>query len=75
MAQSYKKTKVAVRNFDNIKTFATCPDTSVEATNDFGPIVEYEKKPISIEKILSIKSTACTAANKCSVCSKDVGNS
>ncbi|XP_052693198.1 uncharacterized protein LOC128171451 [Crassostrea angulata] len=74
LAQSYKITNVAVRNFDNIKTLTTCPDTAFEATNDIGPIVESEKKPISVEKIIRIKSAACTAANKCSVCSKDVGN-
>uniref|UniRef100_A0A8W8JXU9 Uncharacterized protein n=1 Tax=Magallana gigas TaxID=29159 RepID=A0A8W8JXU9_MAGGI len=71
LAQSYKITNVAVRNFDNIKTLTTC---AFEATNDIGPIVESEKKPISVEKIIRIKSAACTAANKCSVCSKDVGN-
>ncbi|XP_062608970.1 uncharacterized protein LOC134270742, partial [Saccostrea cucullata] len=73
LAKSYTFCNVSVRNFDNIKSLTTCPDTVIQEISDIGAINNAQVQSVSVIDTILVDSVSCVSLTLCGVCNKDIG--
>ncbi|XP_052711445.1 uncharacterized protein LOC128185817 [Crassostrea angulata] len=73
LAKCYTFCNVSLRNFDNVKSLTTCPDTRIDLVDDIGPVKNVEVESVSLIETITVDSVSCVSMTLCGVCNKDVG--
>lgn len=61
LAKCYTFCNVSLRNFDNVKSLTTCPDTRIDLVDDIGPVKNVEVESVSLIETITVDSVSCVS--------------